>query len=106
MDKDQYPCKEIAVIYAEGLFNMTVDDPDIKAKRGYISDLQNLLKEYPCQDVAVEYASGLVNMTVDDPDIKAKRGYLSDLQNLLDQYPCEEIADMYAMVYSLIQILK
>ena len=94
---DQFQSNEkIAFSYAQGLFNLTVDQPQEECGQSVVK-LRELHERYESnEEIAVNYAQGLVNLTAEQPQEECGQS-VAKLRELHEQYESnEEIAIEYA----------
>ena len=82
----EQPDETTALIYAKGLFNLTVDQ-NLEGREHTVKELANLSSRFPADSsIALEYAKGLFNLTVAQ-DSSGREQTVEKLSNLFSRFP-------------------
>ena len=92
----EQPDETTALIYAKGLFNLTVDQ-NLEGCEQTVERLANLSSRFPADSaIALRYAKGLYNLTVDQ-NLEGREQTVERLANLSSRFPADSaIALRYA----------
>ena len=92
----EQPDETTALIYAKGLFNLTVDQ-NLEGCEQTVERLANLSSRFPADSaIALRYAKGLYNLTLAQ-DLSGREHTVERLANLSSQFPADSsIALAYA----------
>ena len=92
----EQPDETTALIYAKGLFNLTVDQ-NLEGREQTVERLANLSSRFPADSaIALRYAKGLYNLTLAQ-DLSGREQTVERLANLSSQFPADSsIALAYA----------
>ena len=92
----EQPDETTALIYAKGLFNLTVDQ-NLEGREQTVERLANLSSRFPADSaIALRYAKGLYNLTVDQ-NLEGREQTVERLANLSSRFPADSsIALAYA----------
>ena len=92
----EQPDETTALIYAKGLFNLTVDQ-NLEGCEQTVERLANLSSRFPADSaIALRYAKGLYNLTLAQ-DLSGREQTVERLANLSSQFPADSsIALAYA----------
>ena len=92
----EQPDETTALIYAKGLFNLTVDQ-NLEGREQTVERLANLSSQFPADSsIALAYAKGLVNLTVAQ-NLEGREQTVERLANLSSRFPADSaIALRYA----------
>ena len=92
----EQPDETTALIYAKGLFNLTLAQ-DLSGREQTVERLANLSSQFPADSsIALAYAKGLVNLTVDQ-NLEGREQTVERLANLSSRFPADSaIALRYA----------
>ena len=102
----EQPDETTALIYAKGLFNLTVDQ-NLEGREQTVERLANLSSQFPADSsIALAYAKGLVNLTVDQ-NLEGREQTVERLANLSSRFPADSsIALAYAKGLVNLSIVK
>ena len=92
----EQPDETTALIYAKGLFNLTVDQ-NLEGREQTVERLANLSSRFPADSaIALRYAKGLYNLTLAQ-DLSGREQTFEKLSNLFSRFPADSaIALRYA----------
>ena len=102
----EQPDETTALIYAKGLFNLTVDQ-NLEGCEQTVERLANLSSRFPADSaIALRYAKGLYNLTLAQ-DLSGREHTVERLANLSSQFPADSsIALAYAKGLVNLSIVK
>ena len=102
----EQPDETTALIYAKGLFNLTVDQ-NLEGREQTVERLANLSSRFPADSaIALRYAKGLYNLTVDQ-NLEGREQTVERLANLSSRFPADSsIALAYAKGLVNLSIVK
>ena len=102
----EQPDETTALIYAKGLFNLTLAQ-DLSGREQTVERLANLSSQFPADSsIALAYAKGLVNLTVDQ-NLEGREQTVERLANLSSRFPADSsIALAYAKGLVNLSIVK
>ena len=102
----EQPDETTALIYAKGLFNLTVDQ-NLEGREQTVERLSNLFSRFPeDSSIALKYAKGLVNLSAQQ-DLSGCEHTVKELANLSSRFPADSsIALAYAKGLVNLSIVK
>ena len=102
----EQPDETTALIYAKGLFNLTVDQ-NLEGREQTVERLANLSSRFPADSsIALAYAKGLYNLTVAQ-NLEGREQTVERLANLSSRFPADSsIALAYAKGLVNLSIVK